>query len=1038
MNDSFDIRIKLYVPKIWRLLEAGRILEADHLYSKNQDLYVEGYYQEERGKYLQKPTVQKAIKTQVELYLSSGNYELANNLYHNACEDWWVKKDYLEFLKKGLKVKIYNQLSAGDFDSANALYHQSCSSWWSEVNFQALTCRYREAAKRKQTANRVRHLLASGHILEADILFENDCKQWWRSGDYKKTRNFYAHKIIRKHTRRRIIEFFINGQDEEADDLYKNHCSYWWPINNYVKLKNLLICAGRFTRTYKTGTLAQLDALFLRHNKKCALGLNEYLYIKHWRLKEHFKEIGMDLDFEQEYAISHPGTRLQVIARAGSGKTRTLCARAAISVIDERLDPNQVLILAFNKNAAEEIRHRVIESTRAINYKNARTFHSLAYQLVQPLERLLFDSGGEPSEMEQSKFIQRLIERILNPVFKELMYEFFRAEMEQIEEIGRDLRPDDYYAFRRSLKMVTLKGERVKSNGEKFIADFLFEHNIEYRYEKAWVWKCDFLGGNTYKPDFTILFNGRDYILEHWAFNIDEGPATLPTHWNITASEYVSQAADKRAFWRSKDITLLETHAGQVLKGRQSFERILKYTLHRVGIRCGKLGQLELITRVFDNDFTISRIAKLLTQFIQRARKRGLTANDMKTLVANEKNVEKRIKIFYELALKAFYEYEKTLLDDNAIDFDLLLARAQGVIKSFGADAKINLGRGASIPIKDIKWVLIDEYQDFSELYYQMLLALINANPNVRVMAVGDDWQAINGFAGAELRFFYEFQRYFSDATAVTITTNYRSASAIVSASNNLMKGTGVTARPRNGAARGKVEVIYTDRIWIEFRDCSSCYSERIKDKLYLGNLATGKSPSESMLRQAQAIKACVDILGRLFGHNWIELFDSLVNDLSILLLSRTGRAYGLILDEFLNRFVYVIENLAGVQKERILRNVSIKTVHKSKGIEADVVILLDATEREFPKIHPDNLLFGVFGVNALSIINEERRLFYVAVTRARNNLFLLSETGKESPFFKSLQPFNDEEILVYANSHKYDKEDVVLGELGKRIASMI
>ena len=78
-------------------------------------------------------------------------------------------------------------------------------------------------------------------------------------------------------------------------------------------------------------------------------------------------------------------------------------------------------------------------------------------------------------------------------------------------------------------------------------------------------------------------------------------------------------------------------------------------------------------------------------------------------------------------------------------------------------------------------------------------------------------------------------------------------------------------------------------------------------------------------------------------------------------------------------------------------------TAHRSKGKEADTVIVLEATARQFPKVHADNQLFGLFGVKAEDSLAEERRLFYVAVTRAEHRLLLLSETDKESPFIKAL-----------------------------------
>lgn len=76
--------------------------------------------------------------------------------------------------------------------------------------------------------------------------------------------------------------------------------------------------------------------------------------------------------------------------------------------------------------------------------------------------------------------------------------------------------------------------------------------------------------------------------------------------------------------------------------------------------------------------------------------------------------------------------------------------------------------------------------------------------------------------------------------------------------------------------------------------------------------------------------------------------------------------------------------------------------IHQSKGQEADVVILLNVVRGVLPLIHPNNSLFTMFGETLVDVINEERRLFYVASTRAREKLFLLTEERYESDFLKS------------------------------------
>ena len=105
-----------------------------------------------------------------------------------------------------------------------------------------------------------------------------------------------------------------------------------------------------------------------------------------------------------------------------------------------------------------------------------------------------------------------------------------------------------------------------------------------------------------------------------------------------------------------------------------------------------------------------------------------------------------------------------------------------GVFQQNGGRAKIHLGHGNVIHIDRLAWILLDEYQDFSELFYRLLEAILRANPKIKLVAVGDDWQAINSFAGAELRFFTKIDDYFNGAIPVSVSTNYRSSRSLVAA----------------------------------------------------------------------------------------------------------------------------------------------------------------------------------------------------------------------------------------------------------------
>ncbi len=73
--------------------------------------------------------------------------------------------------------------------------------------------------------------------------------------------------------------------------------------------------------------------------------------------------------------------------------------------------------------------------------------------------------------------------------------------------------------------------------------------------------------------------------------------------------------------------------------------------------------------------------------------------------------------------------------------------------------------------------------------------------------------------------------------------------------------------------------------------------------------------------------------------------------------------------------------------------------MHSSKGLEADIVVLLNVCEKVLPSIHPSNELFEIFGRTPDKILDEEKRLFYVAITRAKRGLYVLTEKDKESEF---------------------------------------
>ena len=245
-----------------------------------------------------------------------------------------------------------------------------------------------------------------------------------------------------------------------------------------------------------------------------------------------------------------------------------------------------------------------------------------------------------------------------------------------------------------------------------------------------------------------------------------------------------------------------------------------------------------------------------------------------------------------------------------------------------------------------------------------MIAALRSINPGVQLFCVGDDWQAINRFAGSDLRFYREFDRIFAPSRRLQLTTNRRSKRGVVQVSNALMSGRGAPAKPAADEP-GTVNVV----------DLAKFRPTSLEESTFKRSLLT-----PVVLRIAGA---------------------SLAKGHSVVLLSArnvlTDPGGGVVpLDRYLRS---LRERLPASVRERL----SISTAHGFKGNQSDVVIVLDATERNYPLIHPNWIFSRVLGESESAIVDESRRLFYVALTRAKTELFLLTEGNRRTPFLDEI-----------------------------------
>lgn len=763
------------------------------------------------------------------------------------------------------------------------------------------------------------------------------------------------------------------------------------------------------------------------------------------------------LDDEQAAVISDTHKNAIVTARAGSGKTHTLIAKIIYLIAIKNVNPTHILALGFNASPQEDFRKRLcavrVDNKQIIDRKAseniARTFHSFACDIAAlPEGEILFDNNKKREKHARTKYINAITEKIVSG---KAIYDFIRNS--SYEPKREDYETDkEYYAATKYQNYDTLGGEIVRSHGEKIIADFLFEHGIEYEYERGYYPKSlkQYAINDKYDENIDRLAEHEkilsdfylvdyNYVWEHWGITGKENEHEIERINESGAigkyEEYDEKKEFKEWFYEKEwldgeKVKRIEHNAAldrfleiqnciytnyERGKTREEFEAIIKEKLESLGIECVKLPE-EILIKKFSQTNNIEKTSDRIKTFIERAGKQF--PNDFSGLErACQKETEEQTKLFYKAALAAYHFYlseiqpsstkhkQKRLIDklypDTIYndDYDLLMSRTAAAITNHQERAE------AKIKIDSLEYIFLDEYQDFSLLFYNLVSAIAKRVQDIHILAVGDDWQAINGYTGASLEYFENFEKYFPEDTArLQIRTNYRSVCSIVEAANRFMFN---SLNDDNKAIANQED---SDSCIL-----NDCVLDDIR-KFY---------PDED----------------HETAHDYQRRYDLLLTEIvkenhgkSIKFLNRTKdlrfekNDYENI-TEFEKAFKLNIEKRLKTPTD----NISFSTVHTAKGLEADVIVLLESDTGRFPIFHPDNHLYKVFGENEQKALDEQKRLFYVAITRPKEKLYIVhnydktekeNERDKEETNKKSDRDFLD--LLEINRFNKYEKDSFI------------
>lgn len=697
------------------------------------------------------------------------------------------------------------------------------------------------------------------------------------------------------------------------------------------------------------------------------------------------------LDDDQRRVVLSDEDYTLVIAGAGAGKTTTMAAKVKYLVEKKGISPGQILVISFTNKAVDELRSK-INKNLGIECP-VTTFHKAGYSIVKGNDSL-------PRSVADQGFMFNVIRNYLkgnileNPELVDKLILFFGSYFDAPFE-GEGL--NDFFNYIKKADFSTLKGnideyveevtdkrtgrrisiahETLRSEEEVMIANYLFLNGIDYEYEKPYPYYFD-SSDKIYTPDFTIEQDGKLAYIEHFGITQD-GKNSRYTDEQLV--KYKKSVKDKILLHKKHRTDLIYTFSAYN-DGRSTLVHLHEELAHH-GFELRPRPSREVFDKIVSTEENryILKLIKLVCTFIQNFKTRGLKLDDFSDFREKAKN--ERTKLFLTICEQCYLEYEKRLKEKNALDFEDMINESARIVMQ-------EQKKGTRL---DYKYIIVDEYQDISRQRFNLTKELSKLC-NAKIVAVGDDWQSIYAYAGSEITLFTEFAKTFGYGLKLNITRTYRNAQEIIDIAGGFIQ---------KNSSQIKKALISPKRI--DGPVVIQTYTEEVDRKLYQGK--GGKF---------YLIGATV--------HKIIEEILAEKPDSSILLLGRYGfDAYNLSKSA---DFTYSEKTRKLYSKSFPKANFDFMTVHRAKGLGYDNVIIINAMDAVygFPsQIQDDPVLRYVVADDRSYAYAEERRLFYVALTRTKNRVYIVTPQQRPSPFVKEL--LNDyPEVILRGELDKENK----------------
>lgn len=819
-----------------------------------------------------------------------------------------------------------------------------------------------------------------------------------------------------------VVKKFAKIGDYAPD----NYFSYNWKQKLLLWHKNAISKVKKFKEDYAEYISSEDEKFFEKFYNKPETFETDTKQANERYINQELKDNsdlfddldGKSLDSQQREAIVVDEDAVKVIAGAGSGKTFTIQGKVKYLTEKRDVDPSEILAISFSNASVDDLKERIAE------HIDIKTFHKVGKDILTQ-----YNQYSRPDTSALKRIIKRYLTKkaLKNEDISKKLIEFFSFYI-NVPPSDDDIKYEgdlldwqegvDFSTLKRRFKnkqRETLNNEIVRSYEELYIANFLFIYGIKYTYEKIYSYpnknferefnkfKEFLFSFNEEIPDelknditkdllnLTDIFEEyeiKDYLpdfylddyniyIEHFGLN-----RNCENHLigGKSSEEYVKEMEWKRKVHKKYGTTLIETFSYY-----QSENRLLTRLAEKLqaqGVEFNEIDYREVYRILLENktikeweDFIV-----LLKTFIELFKGNNYDETKFKEFYdyvggLKDSFSKDRTIAFLKIVEEIYNDYEAYLLKIKKIDFNDMINKASDCIVKNGLD----------LPYK---YIIVDEYQDTSFTRYNLLRNICDSI-GAKIMVVGDDWQSIYSFSGCDVNIFTKFDNFFDVCETRYIEKTYRNSQQLIDASSNfVMKNPDQT--------RKELKSFKSLKYPIKLVNFDNDFDEILKFELIIKNII-----NQSTFKNKKIL---------ILGRNNKDIFNLLKN-------FNVENEYGKRKFEILgdedklrrNKFVKI------VYRESPDVNIEYRTVHQSKGLECDNVILINLKNWKagFPNKMVDDPVLNFVKRNGDSFsYAEERRLFYVALTRTKNNVYLLAPYFKSSVFVQELKTDANVELL--------------------------